>query len=313
MLSEDHKAALGDSRQFQLGSALMDRLSLASNMMERIGVLMDAETQFGLDDTREHAIRVAEMARSLALHVGFDKEYAQKLHFAARWHDIGKLFTPDDILNKPGALTAYERTLINNHAAHGGDLLGPNAPQFYTNVARYHHEQYCGHGYDKLVGESIPMEARLVQIADVFDAMHSSRAYKIGRSKEDTLKFMVDKQKTRVEFDPFLLRRFVSMHLEQDHDNAIGPETRVELAAFVASQPKTDIAALPDPAVLDGWEISPEGKRRHYYTDAVTGNRKLGELRSAVGEVMFKVDGHSPAASNDQAETMDIAPPSPRF
>src|SRR5690606_33072893 len=138
----------------------------------------------------KHSEGVGKAVAMLANAVGFDKDFVASLKDAARWHDIGKLATPDAILNKTGKLTNDERIVMERHASDGAMLLGDEAPQMWKDVVRFHHERYDGCGYNGLKGERIPVAARLAAIADVFDALTAERSYKRGMSIETALSLM---------------------------------------------------------------------------------------------------------------------------
>lgn len=313
MLTQSHAAALAQTEQYDLGMDLLTRLQRVTSYSERLDILEQAEETFGQLEVRAHALRVADAARDLALHCGFGETYANRLYNATRLHDIGKLFMPTQILEKDGRPTDDEYTLIREHARHGGDLLGPNAPEFVANVVRYHHERYDGQGYNNLAGENIPIEARLVQVADVYDALRSKRAYKPGLTEEGTLDSMVRMQGYGVMFDPYLLRRFIEMRLAADHDHQIPPEKTESLTVFGRSRPMDDLSKAADRSVFDGWEISPDGQRRRKLFDATIKYDVLVEKRDAQGVLKFRRPepalAHGDHLVNDQSPALH----SPKF
>jgi response regulator RpfG family c-di-GMP phosphodiesterase len=310
MFSQTHATALAQTRQYDLGMDLLSRLQRVTTYSERIDILEEAEERFDQVHVREHAIRVAERARELALHCGFDEAYANRLYNAARLHDVGKLFMPKHILEKPGRATDEEHLIIKEHARHGGDLLGASAPEFVVNIARFHHERYDGKGYNNLVGENIPFEARLVQIADVYDALSSKRSYKPDLPEERVLDIMVSSQKEGVMFDPYLLRRFVEMRLAMDHDRKVSPEMTAKFEAFVKSHPNDDLKEVADRSIFEGWEIAAGGQRRKTSID----DGVVLETRDAMGAVTFRLPEPKAETSLD-IEVADTAraPIGPRF
>ena len=130
--------------------------------------------------TRQHSMRVAKYAREIAGRLGWNDEDAANLYNLALLHDIGKIGIPDEILNKPGKLTDEEFAVMKTHTRIGGEILKDiTVIRDVAGGALYHHERYDGRGYMKgLAGEKIPMYARIVGIADAYDAMTSDRAYR---------------------------------------------------------------------------------------------------------------------------------------
>lgn len=130
--------------------------------------------------TGEHVREVADLAERLARRVGFSTASASDLRFAAMLHDVGKLHLPDRVLQKPGPLTGEEWTLVKQHTVWGAEILGStDGFELARRVARSHHENFDGSGYpDGLHGDQIPLEARIVRLVDVLDAMRRVRPYK---------------------------------------------------------------------------------------------------------------------------------------
>lgn len=131
-------------------------------------------------DTGSHVRRIRTLAERVAKTLGFSEPEAYDIGLAAVLHDVGKIHVPDAILSKPGPLTPEERELMQQHTLWGQRIL-PDRPFFQRSrrVARSHHENFDGSGYpDRLAGDAIPIEARIVHAADVYDALVSPRAYK---------------------------------------------------------------------------------------------------------------------------------------
>ena len=130
--------------------------------------------------TNGHSNRVAEYSRMLALALGKSEERAESIYYAALLHDIGKIGIPDTIINKPGKLTDEEFAIIKQHPVIGSEILKSIESMPEVSVgARWHHERYDGKGYpDGLKGEAIPEIARIICVADAYDAMTSNRSYR---------------------------------------------------------------------------------------------------------------------------------------
>lgn len=158
--------------------------------------------------THGHCERVADYACALARDVGFDEMTMFWFRIGALLHDVGKIDVPIEILNKPGRLTADERAVMERHAAAGAALLSDiEFPWDITPMVRSHHERWDGCGYpDKIRGEDIALSARIVCVADIFDALTTDRPYRVGFSRDEALA-MMNNDRGKI-FDPNLLTRF---------------------------------------------------------------------------------------------------------
>jgi putative two-component system response regulator len=161
------------------------------------------------NDTGDHVVRVQLLAEELARATGLDAERAADIGWSAMLHDVGKLHVPDRILLKPGPLTAEEWVIMRRHPVWGAEILAQgDGFEVARRISRWHHENIDGSGYpDGLRGESIPLEARIVRIADAFDAITHQRPYKPARTIEWALEELTRWAGTR--FDPDLARLFV--------------------------------------------------------------------------------------------------------
>ncbi|MBO7375200.1 MAG: HD-GYP domain-containing protein, partial [Lachnospiraceae bacterium] len=130
--------------------------------------------------TQGHSVRVAEYARKIAEHVGKSEEECEEIYYAGLLHDVGKIGVPGDIINKNGKLSNEEYEKIKTHAEKGGQILSSIIEYPYLSIgARHHHERFDGKGYpDKLKGDDIPEIARILAVADAYDAMTSKRSYR---------------------------------------------------------------------------------------------------------------------------------------
>ena len=158
--------------------------------------------------TSGHSTRVAEMACALGKQIQLSKFEIQLLEWAGLMHDIGKIGIRDEVLDKPGKLTDAEFRHIKTHPAKSYQVLEPlEGFQLALAAVRSHHEHYDGSGYpDGLVGPEIPLLARVIQVADVWDALTSTRPYRQAMSPEKALDVM--RQEAGITMDPHLVAEF---------------------------------------------------------------------------------------------------------
>ncbi len=184
-------------------------------------------------DTGNHVQRVAASCRALAFAAGLSAAQAELIYMASPLHDIGKIGIPDGILLKKGRLTEVEQVIMRRHVEYGADLLDRHdAPvlQVARMIAQNHHEKWNGSGYPvQLAGEAIPIEARIVAICDVFDALTSVRPYKKAWSFEEALGYMRDNAGTH--FDPKLVELFLTImpEVEAIRTNYADPPPPLEI------------------------------------------------------------------------------------
>ena len=156
-------------------------------------------------NTSEHSFRVSEYSVCIAKQLGYSKEKCENLRQMALLHDIGKIGIPDAILNKPGKLTNEEYEIMKSHVLRGGEILKDFTLIDNVSVgALYHHEKYDGTGYcHGLKGEDIPLDARIIGIADAFDAMTANRVYR----KQLDIEVVIEELKrcSGTQFDPKLV------------------------------------------------------------------------------------------------------------
>jgi putative nucleotidyltransferase with HDIG domain len=158
--------------------------------------------------TSGHCDRVADYACTLARMAGLDHETLFWFRAGALLHDVGKLIVPSSILNKPGPLSAEERALMERHPAAGEKMLaGIEFPWDVKPMIRHHHERWDGTGYpDRLAGEQIPLGARIIFVADAFDAMTSERVYRKPLSERDAVAEL--ERCAGTQFDPAVVDAF---------------------------------------------------------------------------------------------------------
>jgi putative two-component system response regulator len=182
---------------------------LARSQAETIRRLSIA-AEYRDEDTGHHIERMSSYTAVLARELGVEPDTVDLIRIAAPLHDVGKIATPDAILLKPGQLTAEERSVMEEHAQTGYEMLRDSASellQLAAEIARTHHEKVDGTGYPRgLKGEAIPLVGRIAAVADVFDALTSDRIYRPAMSIEKALGIMREGRGTHFDarvFDVF--------------------------------------------------------------------------------------------------------------
>jgi HD-GYP domain-containing protein (c-di-GMP phosphodiesterase class II) len=164
-----------------------------------LGYVVEADDQY----TGAHSRDVVDLSRSTAALLGLSAAQRRAVEFVAMLHDVGKIFVPKEILNKPGPLDPYEWQVIRSHTIQGERIL-KQVGGALARVARYvrsTHEHFDGHGYpDGLVGEAIPVEARIVTVCDAYSAMTTDRPYRAALPLDAALEELRDCAGT--QFDP---------------------------------------------------------------------------------------------------------------
>lgn len=183
----------------------METMSL--QMMQTLSTTIEAKDEY----TRGHSHRVAEYAALIAEELGWDKKEIKNLKNAAHLHDIGKICIPDNILNKPTRLTEEEFQVIKEHTVIVAEILkNITLISHVKEVARSHHERYDGMGYpDGLKGEEIPLYARVITVADSYDAMKSRRIYR--NPLDDQIIYNEIARNCGSQFDPQIAGVFLKM------------------------------------------------------------------------------------------------------
>ena len=192
---------------------------LSYQAMETLAHTIDAKDNY----TSGHSTRVAKYAREIARRLGMDEQTQNSIYFMGLLHDIGKIGIKDDLINKPGSLTDEEFFSIKRHSTIGYDILRDMSE--ITNIekgARWHHERYDGKGYpDGLKGEEIPEYARIICVADAYDAMTSKRSY---RDSMPQAKVREEIEKGRgTQFDPRIADVILSI-IDEDKEYRLREE-----------------------------------------------------------------------------------------
>lgn len=176
-----------------------------------LAAALDAKDNY----THGHSQRVADYATKLATQLNLRQSEIEAIHYAGLLHDIGKIAIHDSILNKPGLLTPDELQAIRSHPGVGADIV--QHVRFLDGISamiRHHHEFYDGSGYpDGIAGDAIPLGARILGIADAFDAMTIDRVYRKGRTQEEAIQELIRGKGS--QFDPKLVDVFVERVLDE--------------------------------------------------------------------------------------------------
>ena len=215
------------------------RIEMGKQTVTAIAKTVDAKDK----KTREHSDRVAKYSRLIAEAYGLDEKQCRDIEWSAQMHDIGKIAIPDKILNKDSRLTDEEYAQMKSHTSHGADILrGFTLVDNVIDGAEYHHERYDGRGYPKgLKGEDIPLYARIIGVADAFDAMTANRVY---RKQMDFGYVLGELDRGRgTQFDP----QFVDILLKLISDGVINmkeiyikPEDEQDPAEKTAAEKNTE-------------------------------------------------------------------------
>jgi hypothetical protein len=225
-LGEHRRSALEreiDSHSGELERAFSELEIAQAETVRRLSMAVE----FRDEDTGAHIERIGRFSTMLAEQVGMEPDFCMTLSHAAPLHDVGKVAIPDAILLKPGKLTAEERAIVETHAEEGHRLLRGSSSSILdlaATIALSHHEKWDGTGYPRgAIGETIPIEGRIVAVADVFDALTSDRVYRRAFTVEEAVEMMLE-QRGR-HFDPVLLDAFMEVL------GRSGPDARGQIRA----------------------------------------------------------------------------------
>jgi hypothetical protein len=198
--SEDHR--------IQLRRLNTELKRFQTQILKTLAQLLESRTE----DTAAHVQRVAKLTRSTLAQMGYDEAFCTLVSEASTLHDVGKIGIPDAILKKKDKLTSDERAVMQNHAQFGRELFCESDVPFFRLAARIageHHEHWDGSGYPLgKKGNEICLEARVVAVADTYDALISTRSYKESWTREAALTYLRSEAGTR--FDPVVVSAFVA-------------------------------------------------------------------------------------------------------
>ncbi|WP_148219304.1 GAF and HD-GYP domain-containing protein [Azospirillum sp. B510] len=214
-LTERNRALTKERRRVAELQVETERAFMVSvNLLARAAEVHDEETG-------NHILRVNEYSHALATWAGCSRAFCDEIHFSAALHDVGKMSVDQAVLHKKGRLDERELAEMKRHPIYGHDILvASDRLKMAAEIALCHHEQWAGTGYPRgLRGEEIPLAARIVAIADCYDALRSARPYKPSFSHEKTVGILLDgddRLDPKIHFDPHLLSLFASRHAEFD-------------------------------------------------------------------------------------------------
>jgi putative two-component system response regulator len=212
-----------ENLEIMVGQRTADLEEARLEILERLAVA----AEYRDDTTGQHTRRVGRVSALISRALGLSREEVELMERAAPLHDVGKIGVPDQILLKGGRLTPEEFSLMKTHTHIGAKILGGSSNkllQFAEEIALYHHEHWDGSGYTPgLAGASIPLSARIVAIADVYDSLTHERPYKRAWSKEEAVTEI--KAGTGSHFDPDVVGAFMEIvdqlplkQLEEEED-----------------------------------------------------------------------------------------------
>jgi len=222
-------------------------------------------------ETGEHVLRMRFYAQTLAVELGqrgpyadiIDERFLQNFYRATPLHDIGKVAIPDAILQKPGRLSPEEFEVMKRHVLAGAetleqarDYVGPGSfMDLAAEIARYHHEKFDGTGYCKgLRGHAIPLSARIVALADVYDALTSHRVYKPPMPPEDAYEIIL--RESGAHFDPAIVDAFVGCFDEFKPQGEVAPWMQsLSHPSALNCNPCTELAQYP--SIVDSLQFQP--------------------------------------------------------
>lgn len=219
------------TRDLKVYTYQLQQLNL--RIVQSLAAAMDARDPY----THGHSNRVTQNTLAVAKRMGFHEKELQSLEIACYLHDIGKIGIPDQILKKPSALTEEEWEKVREHPRIGARILEPlGFDQIVIHSVLYHHERYDGRGYPEgLKGEEIPLAARILSVADAFDAMISDRPYRKAMPEEEAL--VILQENAGIQFDPEVVTRFLQAY---HADELVMPQLS-EAMGKVARLPTSEI------------------------------------------------------------------------
>ena len=181
-------------------ASFLDHAAMQETLFD---ILRNLQTADG--DTLEHCERVRLLSTNIAQELRFSPEQLERLFFAARFHDVGKCRIPLEILVKPARLTREEYEVMKRHSAYSADMVREQFGEEVAHIVLHHHERYDGCGYpDGVAGQDIPLPARVIAVADAYDAMVTVRPYNKGCTAQQAMDEL--QRCAQTQFDPDCVR-----------------------------------------------------------------------------------------------------------
>ena len=194
--------------QQRVAEVTEDLQSRSMEMLQRLALVAEKRDS----ETGQHLVRMARYSKLLARETGFSEAEVHVIGMAAPLHDIGKIGIPDEILLAPRRLTESEMAVMRTHPDIGHEMLQGSTSEsmiMSADIARYHHEHFDGSGYPLgLGGQDIPLSARIVAVADVWDALLSTRPYKSSWTEETAIDLL--RRGAGAQFDPIMVDAFLA-------------------------------------------------------------------------------------------------------
>ena len=185
-----------ETRRSATGSASSSNFQVKT--LEKLATALEATDPY----THGHSRRVARLSCMIAKQLGLPKKKIRLIRVAAAVHDVGKLHVPKHIINKPGKLTPEEFKIVQEHAAKGSEMVARTGNRDLTALVRHHHERLDGKGYpDGLYGANIPLGARIIAVADTFDAITSARSYRSAAKHRTAVEALRKSSGTQLDRD----------------------------------------------------------------------------------------------------------------